>query len=78
MTVKVNDTKVISSERISRVSDEFLILTQNQKNILLNSLLKDYNNIKISIVDAWGDEIGMDYYDFEFDSTGFSEVYPSL
>ena len=78
LTVKVNDTKVISSERISRVSDEFLILTQNQKNILLNSLLKDYNNIKISIVDAWGDEIGMDYYDFEFDSTGFSEVYPSL
>ena len=78
LTIKVNDTTIISSERIARVSDEYLVLTQTQKNILLNSLLKDYNNIKISIVDAWGDEIGMDYYDFEFDSTGFSEVYSSL
>lgn len=78
LTIKVNGTTVISSERIERVNDEYLVLTQTQRNILLNSLLKDYNKIEISVVDAWDDDIGMEYYNFEFYSTGFSEVYPSL
>ncbi|MBQ2205300.1 MAG: hypothetical protein II411_05350 [Lachnospiraceae bacterium] len=78
ITIKVNGNTLVSSQRIYKVDDEFLVLTQSQKNLLLNSLLTDNNQIHISIVDSWGGSIGMDYYSFEFSSTGFGEVYSSL
>ena len=78
ITIKVNGNTLVSSQRIYKVDNEFLVLTQSQKNQLLNSLLIDNNQIQISIVDSWGGSIGMDYYSFEFSTTGFNEVYSSL
>lgn len=78
LTVEVNNQEVISSERIATISDKFLVLTQSQRNTILNSLLTNNNKIKISIVDSWFDGDDMDYYGFEFYSTGFNEIYPSL
>ena len=78
LTVEVNNQKVISSERIDRIKDQFLVLTQSQRNTILNSLLTNNNKIEISIVDSWFDGDDMDYYSFEFYSTGFNEIYPSL
>ena len=78
ITIKVNNNTLISSQRVKRIDNEDLVLTKLQKDTLLNSLLVDNNKIEISIVDSWGGSIGMDYYSFEFYSTGFNEIYPNL
>ena len=78
ITIKVNGNTVVSSQRVDRVSDIYLILTQAQRTVLLNYLLVDNNKIAISVVDSWGGSIGMDYYSFEFYSTGFKEIYRNL
>lgn len=78
ITIKVNNNTLISSQRVKKIDKEDLFLTKLQKDTLLNSLLVDNNKIEISIVDSWGGSIGMDYYSFEFYSTGFKEIYPNL
>lgn len=79
LTVEVNGVKLISAEEIQRVSNQFLVLTQSQKEVLLNSLMTNNNKIEISITDYWdNDTLGIDYYNFKFDSTGFNEIYPNL
>lgn len=78
ITIKVNNNTLVSSQRVKRIDNEDLVLTKLQKDTLLNSLLVDNNKIEISIVDSWGGSIGMDYYSFEFYSTGFNEIYPNL
>ena len=79
ITIEVNGNEVVSSDEIEYVDNKkYLVLTDSQRLILLNALMVNGNKIGISIVDCWGGSIGMDYYKFEFYSTGFNEVYAGI
>ena len=73
----LHPTTYISSEPIGQLNGKSLILSEKQKNSLLNLLQSDGNRITIHISDDEGD-YGVTHYVFTIDSTGFNELYSSL
>ena len=80
VSIKVNGKAISNFEKAKRVfnDSEAIQLSASQSLSLISSLKVDGNKINITVTDDWGSSIGTIQYSFDFDSTGFKDVYSNL